>query len=217
MMTTGALLCNSSPTWTTTAAHHNHQHLVRLLATSTSSNAKKNKSKPSSQQQSLVEAEEEFSAITDKIPQRPVSVVEGTSYTLVIIAALGFAAAVVYATLNTLLFKPKEYKCYNQTVERLKDDPRVTVRLGTPLAAYGVESRNRAARQTIPHRIYNDAEGREHIQIQFHLKGPSGRATVNADMYQDGSDWRYQFLYLDVEAPVRQQVVIVRPGQVDEY
>ena len=33
--------------------------------------------------------EEEFSAITDKIPQRPVSVVEGTSYTLVILAALG--------------------------------------------------------------------------------------------------------------------------------
>ena len=217
-MMTGALLSNSSPTWATAAAaQHNHQHLVRLLATTTSNNAKKNKNKPSSQQQSLIEAEEEFSAITDKIPQRPVSVVEGTSYTLVIIAALGFAAAVVYATLNTLLFKPKEYKCYNQTVERLKDDPRVTVRLGTPLAAYGVESRNRAARQTIPHRIYNDAEGREHIQIQFHLKGPSGRATVNADMYQDGSDWRYQFLYLDVEAPVRQQVVIVRPGQVDEY
>jgi len=224
MMMTGALLSTSSPTWATAAAaaaaaaQHNHQHLVRLLATSTNNNAKNNnKSKPSSQQQSLIEAEEEFSAITDKIPQRPVSVVEGTSYTLVIIAALGFAAAVVYATLNTLLFKPKEYKCYNQTVERLKDDPRVTVRLGTPLAAYGVESKNRAARQTIPHRIYNDAEGREHVQIQFHLKGPSGRATVNADMYQDGSDWRYQFLYLDVEAPVRQQVVIVRPGQVDEY
>lgn len=33
--------------------------------------------------------DEEFSAITDKIPQRPVTVVEGTSYTLLIIAALG--------------------------------------------------------------------------------------------------------------------------------
>ena len=39
--------------------------------------------------QDLVAAEEEFTAITDKIPQRPVTVVEGTSYTLVIIAALG--------------------------------------------------------------------------------------------------------------------------------
>ena len=39
--------------------------------------------------QELVAAEEEFSAITDKIPQRPVTIVEGTSYTVVIIAALG--------------------------------------------------------------------------------------------------------------------------------
>jgi hypothetical protein len=36
-----------------------------------------------------VTKDEEFSAITDKIPQRPVTVVEGTSYTLLIIAALG--------------------------------------------------------------------------------------------------------------------------------
>lgn len=39
--------------------------------------------------QELVSAEEEFSAITDKIPQRPVGVVEGTSYTVIILAALG--------------------------------------------------------------------------------------------------------------------------------
>lgn len=43
--------------------------------------------------QELVAAEEEFSAITDKIPQRPVTVVEGTSYTLIIVAALGVSVA----------------------------------------------------------------------------------------------------------------------------
>lgn len=43
-------------------------------------------------------AEEEFSAITDKIPQRPVTVVEGTSYTLVIIAALGVSGGAGEAT-----------------------------------------------------------------------------------------------------------------------
>lgn len=34
-------------------------------------------------------AEEEFSAITDKIPQRPVTVTEAGGYSLVIVAALG--------------------------------------------------------------------------------------------------------------------------------
>lgn len=161
--------------------------------------------------------EEEFSAITDKIPQRPITVVEGTSYTLVIIAALGFAAAVLYAALNELVFSPKEYQCYSKTLEKIKDDPRVTVRLGSPISAYGSESRNRAARQRIPHRLYTDGEGREHVQLQFHMRGPSGRATVNADMYQDGGNWQYHFLYMNVESPVPQQVVLVRPGQVDTY
>lgn len=72
--------------------------------------------------------EEPFSAITDKIPQRPMSVVEGTSYTLVIIAALGFAAAVLYAALSELVFSPKEYTCFSHALKRIEDDPRVTIR-----------------------------------------------------------------------------------------
>ena len=38
---------------------------------------------------SLELTEEKINAITDKIPQRPVGVVEGTSYTAVILAAFG--------------------------------------------------------------------------------------------------------------------------------
>ncbi|KAL4419128.1 hypothetical protein ABPG77_004520 [Micractinium sp. CCAP 211/92] len=167
------------------------------------------------EKEGLVAAEEEFSAITDKIPQRPVTVTEAGGYSLVIVAALGFAGAVAYAALNELLFHPKEYQCFNHTLSKIKDDPRITVRLGTPISAYGQESHNRAARQRIPHRVYSDSEGREHVQLQFHMRGPSGRATVNTDMYKDGGSWRYAFLYLDVEAPVPQQVVLVRPGQED--
>ena len=54
-------------------------------------------------------------------------------------------------------------------------------------------------------------------QLQFQLKGPSGRATVNADMYQDGGAWQYKFLYLDVESPIPQQLVLIAPGQVAAY
>jgi hypothetical protein len=41
----------------------------------------------------LVAAEEEFSAITDKIPQRPVTATEAGGYSLVILAALGVRCA----------------------------------------------------------------------------------------------------------------------------
>lgn len=44
--------------------------------------------------QDLVTSEEEFDAITDKIPQRPVGIVEGTSYSLIILAALGVGSEV---------------------------------------------------------------------------------------------------------------------------
>ncbi|KAL6782358.1 TIM21 [Auxenochlorella protothecoides x Auxenochlorella symbiontica] len=122
-----------------------------------------------------------------------------------------FAAAVLYAAVNELLLQPAEYTCYNKTLDLIRDDPRVTVRLGEPVHAYGTESRNRSARQRIPHREYQDVEGRQHIQIQFHLSGPSGRATVNADMYLESGAWKHNFLYLDVQEPIRQQVVLVRP------
>ena len=42
------------------------------------------------------------------------TVVEGTSYTLLIVGALGFAGAVLYAAVNELFLSPKEYVCYNQ-------------------------------------------------------------------------------------------------------
>jgi import inner membrane translocase subunit TIM21 len=161
--------------------------------------------------------EEEFSAITDKIPQRPMTAVESTSYSLVILAALGFAAAVLYAAFSELLFSPKEYKCFSQALKKIEEDPRVTIRLGTPMKAYGSESMNRSARQRIPHRLYYDDQGREHVQLQFVAKGPSGRATVHADMYQEAGEanWRYHYLYLTVESPLPQQVVLVKPFQVD--
>ncbi len=48
-----------------------------------------------------------------------------------------------------------------------REDPRVTVRLGTPISAYGQESRNRAARQRIPHRAYTDSDGVEHHHVRI--------------------------------------------------
>ena len=118
-------------------------------------------------QTALTREEEEFNAITDQIPQRPVGVVEGTSYTIVILAGLAFAGAIIYAAVNELLIQPKEYACFNLALEKLRQDPRVTVRLGSPISGYGTESRNRAARQRIPHRTYVDANGTEHVQVRW--------------------------------------------------
>lgn len=39
------------------------------------------------------------------------------------------------------------------------------MRIGSPIKGYGQESRNRAARQRIPHRVWNDEDGVEHIEV----------------------------------------------------
>lgn len=75
------------------------------------------------------------------------------------------AAAVVWAVVNELLIQPREYTCFNLTLKKLQDDPRVTIRLGTPISGYGQESRNRQARQRIPHRTFVDQNGVEHTQV----------------------------------------------------
>lgn len=53
--------------------------------------------------------EDPFDSITDKIPERPVSVAEGASYSLIILAGLAVAGVAAYAVLKELIFEPKEY------------------------------------------------------------------------------------------------------------
>ena len=43
----------------------------------------------------------------------------------------------------------------------------VSVRIGSPVTGYGQDSRNRAARQRIPHRIWTDEDGVEHVEASF--------------------------------------------------
>jgi len=40
-------------------------------------------------------------------------------------------------------------------------------RIGSPITGYGQESRNRAARQRIPNRVWTDEEGVEHVEVNL--------------------------------------------------
>jgi hypothetical protein len=83
--------------------------------------------------------------------------------------------------------EPKEYTVFGLALDRCRADPRVAVRLGSPLSGYGVESSSRSARQRIRHKIETDAAGVEHILIQFQLRGPRGVGTVFAEGVKDGA------------------------------
>ena len=147
----------------------------------------------------MVEAESPFDSLTDKIPERPVTAAEGASYSVVILAGLAVAAAAAYAFCSELLIPGKEYVVFDKAMDRLRTDPRVAVRLGSGLAGYGSDTKNRAARQRIPHRTYTSAhDGREHVRVMFHVKGSSGNGIAHVDMYKDENKaWQFQYLFLD--------------------
>ena len=75
------------------------------------------------------------------------------------------AVAVLWAVVNELLIQPREYTAFNLSLQKLRDDPRIMVMIGTPVSGYGQETHSRAARQRIPHKVYSDSNGREHVQV----------------------------------------------------
>lgn len=52
--------------------------------------------------------EDPFDSPTYHIPEKPVTFTEGASYSVIILAGLGLAAAAGYAVFKELIFEPKE-------------------------------------------------------------------------------------------------------------
>uniref|UniRef100_A0A6N2MRY7 Mitochondrial import inner membrane translocase subunit Tim21 n=1 Tax=Salix viminalis TaxID=40686 RepID=A0A6N2MRY7_SALVM len=147
---------------------------------------------------------------TQKQSEKPVTFTEGASYSIIILAGLGVAAAAAYAVFKELIFEPKEYKIFNKALKRIQDDSQVRVRIGSPITGYGQESRNRAARQRIPNRIFTDEDGVEHVQINFYIRGPHGAGKVSAEMFKDKVDkqWKYTYLIVETMQPSRSQLIL---------
>eukprot|EP00239_Pterosperma_sp_CCMP1384_P000508 CAMPEP_0197852528 /NCGR_PEP_ID=MMETSP1438-20131217/20809_1 /TAXON_ID=1461541 /ORGANISM="Pterosperma sp., Strain CCMP1384" /LENGTH=260 /DNA_ID=CAMNT_0043466617 /DNA_START=324 /DNA_END=1106 /DNA_ORIENTATION=+ len=181
---------------------------IRLASSQTQKDSGKVK------EDSLYAQEEEFDEITDKIPVKPVTVVEGASYGIVIVVALGIAAAAAYAVFTELFMEAKEFTVFNVALERIKQDPRVTMRLGesSSITGYGSNARSRGARQRIRHKEYYGPDGQLHVAVNFFARGSKEVAEVHCDMYKDESgEWKYQYLYLEFGGQFPQRVIIEAP------
>lgn len=154
--------------------------------------------------------EDPFDAPTYNIPEKPVTFTEGASYSILILAGLGIAAAAGYAVFKELIFEPKEYKIFGKALERIQNDGQVRVRIGSPITGYGQESRNRAARQRIPNRTWADEDGVEHVEVNFYIRGPHGAGKVYTEMFRDKVDnqWKFTYLIVDIKSPSPTQIML---------
>ncbi|PPS00205.1 hypothetical protein GOBAR_AA20469 [Gossypium barbadense] len=145
--------------------NHGSKIISTCFARSFASRTSKQSKETSETRKELSNVEDPFDAPTYNIPDKPVTFTEGASYSLIILVGLGIAAAAGYAVFKELIFQPKEYKIFNQALERIQNESQVRVRIGHPITGYGQETRNRAARQRIPNRIYTDENGVEHVEV----------------------------------------------------
>ncbi|XP_022957810.1 probable mitochondrial import inner membrane translocase subunit TIM21 [Cucurbita moschata] len=154
--------------------------------------------------------EDPFDAPTYNIPEKPVTFAEGASYSFIILAGLGVAAAAGYAVFKELIFQPKEYKIFGKALKRIQDDSQVRVRIGSPITGYGQETRNRAARQRIPNRVWTDEDGVERVEVNFYIRGPHGAGKVYTEMFKDQADkqWKFTYLIVEVKSPSPAQLIL---------
>mgnify|MGYP000541827072 CR=1 FL=1 len=56
----------------------------------------------------VTQDEDPFDSLTDKIPQKPVTFVEGASYSFIILIGFAVAGFAAYGVFKELIFEPKE-------------------------------------------------------------------------------------------------------------
>ncbi|THG23050.1 probable mitochondrial import inner membrane translocase subunit TIM21 [Camellia sinensis] len=182
-------------------------YCARTFASTTSEQEGRKSSKT---RKEISKVEDPFDAPTYNIPEKPVTFTEGASYSLIILVGLGVAAAAGYAVFKELIFQPKEYKIFGKALERIQNDNQVSVRIGSPITGYGQESRNRAARQRIPNRIWTDEDGVEHVEVNFHIRGPRGAGNVYTEMFRDKVDkqWKFTYLIVEIKSPSPAKIML---------
>lgn len=182
---------------------------TRILSSSYSSQSSQQANKEPRKDISTIE--DPFDdAPTYHIPEKPVTFVEGASYSVFILAGLGVASLAAYAVFKELIFEPKEYKIFGKALERVQNESQVRVRIGSPVTGYGQESRNRAARQRISNRVWKDEDGVEHVEVNFYIRGPHGAGKVFAEMFKDNSDkqWKFTYLIVEIMSPTHAQLML---------
>ena len=170
---------------------------VRSLTTTKTADV--NKPEDEATQNAIAEAKrlkEELSPFFhDPRDHGPMRATEVGGYGALMVVAVGILIATVGTLLTTLVFTSFEDRVYENALELMKQDARVTVRLGSPIVS---ES---GKRRTYLHSQYKGEDGSEHCRVSFRARGPQGAATVHADGKRVEGRLEFAYLYVDVTSP----------------
>ncbi|KAJ8681016.1 hypothetical protein QAD02_016803 [Eretmocerus hayati] len=127
-------------------------------------------------------------------------------YLSVIIGGVGVTAVMFYAIFRELFSSKSPNSVYSKALDKCINDPKVVDTLGTPIKAFGEETR-RGRRGHVSHALY-EKNGVPHMRMKFYIKGSRKQGTVHLEVREDSNgNWMYRYLF--VECQDLQQTVIL--------
>ncbi|KAI1298907.1 import inner membrane translocase subunit tim-21, mitochondrial [Xylaria venustula] len=107
------------------------------------------------------------------------------------------------------VFSPDSKTAYfNRAVDRIKKDPACLAVLGeaNKITAHGEETANKWRRaRPIASTLKTDAQGNDHLVMQFYIEGPLNNGVVNVHLVKraNHSEFEYKYLFVDVRGHQR--------------
>nr|XP_022900961.1 mitochondrial import inner membrane translocase subunit Tim21 [Onthophagus taurus] len=129
------------------------------------------------------------------------------SYLGVILLGVGVTGTLFYAVFQELFSSKSPNNIYTQAVKKCLADNRVEDKLGSPITAYGEETR-RGRRQHVTHLEYIK-DGKKYMRMKFYLKGTFHKGTVNLEMMEnDKGKYDYRYLFIEVNDLLQTKIVL---------
>ncbi|KAK4125956.1 TIM21-domain-containing protein [Parathielavia appendiculata] len=125
-----------------------------------------------------------------------------------VIVGLLLTGGVGYVLYSEVFSPDSKTTYFNRAVDRIRTDPRCVELLGEgkKITAFGEETYNKWRRaRPIASTATKDAQGNEHLMIQFNVQGPKGAGRVGMHLVKRAghSEHEYKYFFVDVKGHQR--------------
>ncbi|RKU46198.1 mitochondrial import inner membrane translocase subunit tim21 [Coniochaeta pulveracea] len=144
-----------------------------------------------------------------------------------VIVGLVMTGGVGYFFWEEVMSPDSKVAYFNRAVDRIKQHPRCVEVLGDgkKITAHGEETGNKWRRaRPIASTESKDAQGNDHLLIQFHIQGPKGHGMVHMHLVKLAGHHEYEYKYFFVDVAGHPRIYLensetapLKPGEKPAY
>ncbi|KAK4100289.1 TIM21-domain-containing protein [Parathielavia hyrcaniae] len=128
-----------------------------------------------------------------------------------VIVGLVLTGGVGYVLYSEVFSPDSKTTYFNRAVDRIRTDPRCVELLGEgkKMTAFGEETYNKWRRaRPIASTVTKDAQGNEHLMIQFNVQGPKGVGRVGMHLVKRAGQGEHEYKYFFVDVKGHQRIYL---------